>query len=147
SVVGKLPTTTQPLRSTTNAVVSPTPPGQEPGRVFGSICAKRLKDPLGEICTRVVPVPCRFALLLKLLTRMFPRVSFPTVRSIRNTPYGLTSPLLGTVEDIVVIVPGCGGILRCAWSAVVMIARQHASIVIVRNAASNPAFRLFIHSS
>src|SRR5260370_40441080 len=33
SVVGKLPTITHPVRSTTNAVVSPTPPGQEPGSV------------------------------------------------------------------------------------------------------------------
>src|SRR5260370_37269804 len=40
SVVGKLPTITHPVLSTTHAVVSPTPPGQPPGRVPALISAK-----------------------------------------------------------------------------------------------------------
>src|SRR5258706_16476237 len=49
SVVGTLPTITQPLCSTLSAVVRPTPPGQDPVRWFASICAKRLTEPPGEI--------------------------------------------------------------------------------------------------
>src|SRR6266853_5540694 len=37
SVVGKLPTTTQPLLSATKAVVKPIPPGQGPGSFVASI--------------------------------------------------------------------------------------------------------------
>src|SRR3984957_13976407 len=37
SLVGRLPTTTQPPGRTDRAVVSPTPPGQAPGRLLGSI--------------------------------------------------------------------------------------------------------------
>src|SRR5579862_9561694 len=105
SDVGKLPTITQPLRSTTKAVVRPTPPGHAPGRLPGSICAKRLKAPVGEIWTMVVPVPCRLELLLKLLIRILPRTSFPTLRGTRKTPYGLMSPLAGTVEETTVMLP------------------------------------------
>jgi hypothetical protein len=46
----------------------------------------------------VVPVPCTFALSLKLLTRMSPAVSRPSVAGTIATPYGFTSPLAGTVE-------------------------------------------------
>src|SRR5215469_2788698 len=77
SVVGRLPTMTHPDRSTTNAVVKPTPPGQEPGNEFGSICANNFVSPSpGDTCTMVVPVPCKlpvpceFGALLKLLTRI-----------------------------------------------------------------------------
>src|SRR5580698_612087 len=55
----------------------------------------------------VVPVPCRFWLLLKLLTRIFPLVSDPLVVGTRATPYGLRSPLLGIVEATSVMVPAC----------------------------------------
>src|SRR5215469_5192704 len=72
SLVGKLPTITHPRRSTTRAVVRPTPPGHAPGRFLALMWAKRLKEPLGEIWTMVVPVPCELALLLKLLTRTSP---------------------------------------------------------------------------
>src|SRR5438105_10201367 len=47
SLVGKLPTMTQPRCSTTSAVVSPTPPGQEPGNEAASIWAKRETVPFG----------------------------------------------------------------------------------------------------
>src|SRR6516162_6032451 len=99
SEVGKLPTITQPLRSTTKAVVRPTPPGHGPGSVVGSICANRLKFPVGEICTMVVPVPWKVLLALKLLIRMEPLFSRPMVLGTANTPYGLMSPLLGTVDE------------------------------------------------
>src|SRR5580700_10369613 len=79
---------THPLLRTARAVVKPRPPGHGPG--------KRL--PSGAICTIVVPVPCRFALLLKLLIRMLPLIRDPVLRGTRAMPYGLTSPLAGTVE-------------------------------------------------
>src|SRR5437588_3261683 len=94
SVVGTLPTITQPLCSTASAVVRPTPPGQAPGRSFALMWAKTLNEPLGEIWTMVVPVPCRFLLLLKLLTRTSPWTSFPTEFGTTTVPYGLTSPFL-----------------------------------------------------
>src|SRR4029077_21184714 len=76
SVVGRLPTITHPVRNTTNAVVSPTPPGQPPGRVPALISAKVVwLCALGAYCTIELPVPCRLPTggepaLLKLLTRM-----------------------------------------------------------------------------
>src|SRR4029077_14919 len=71
SVVGKLPTITHPLRSTTRAVVKPTPPGHRPGRFLASISANKFLFPSGEIWTMVVPVPWRLAALLKLLPSRF----------------------------------------------------------------------------
>src|ERR1700692_3059238 len=68
--VGSEPTITQPLFRTASAVVRPTPPGQLPWRLLGASVANTLARPFGEICMIVVPVPCRFFLLLKLLTRM-----------------------------------------------------------------------------
>ena len=52
------------------------------------------------ISTIVVPVPCTLALLLKLLTRTLPRNRSPVLRGMTATPYGLTSPLPGTVDAI-----------------------------------------------
>ncbi len=69
SVVGRLPTITQPLRSTDKAVVRPMPPGHGLGKFAALIWAKTLNVPLGAMSTIVVPVPCRFWLLLKLLTK------------------------------------------------------------------------------
>src|SRR5579864_9110489 len=69
SVVGKLPTITHPVRNTVRAVVSPTPPGQEPGSVAALIWANTVSPPLGAISTIVVPVPCRLLLPLKLLIK------------------------------------------------------------------------------
>src|SRR6185312_2345036 len=91
-------TITQPWRSTASAVVSPTPPGQRPGSVDVETRAKTLRRPPGETCTMVVPVPCRFARLLKLLTRTSPATSRPVDRFTTTVPYGLTSPLAGTVD-------------------------------------------------
>jgi len=78
SLVGKLPTITQPARKTTSAVVKPTPPGQEPGRLAALIGAKVCTAPAGEISIIVVPVPCRLAELLKLLTKRSPWTRFPS---------------------------------------------------------------------
>src|SRR5580692_220674 len=52
----------------------------------------------------VVPVPCRFITLLKLLIRNSPSIRFPLLSGTRATPYGLTSPLDGTVELRMVMV-------------------------------------------
>src|SRR5207237_9417577 len=86
AVAGSLPATARPVFSATRAVVKPSPAGQGPGKLWALICANRLTVPLGEICTIVVPVPCRLALLLKLLTRMLPRVSEPAVVGTTATP-------------------------------------------------------------
>src|ERR1700733_3395773 len=51
----------------------------------------------------VVPVPCSLALLLKLETKMSPGPSGPPEGKpggTKATPYGLTSPLAGTVDTI-----------------------------------------------
>ena len=57
SLVGKLPTMTQPPLSTTSAVVSPRPPGQGPGNFEALSAANRLWVPSGATSTMVVPVP------------------------------------------------------------------------------------------
>src|SRR5579863_6405590 len=97
-LVGSEPTITQPLCSAVRAVVRPTPPGQ-PGRFLLIVANTRIL-PFGVISTIVVPVPCTFALSLKLLTRMLPWVRLPVLLGMTATPYGLTSPLPGTVEAI-----------------------------------------------
>src|SRR5262249_16508979 len=102
SSVGRLPTTTQPPRRISSAVVRPTPPGQRPGSLDAMILANTLSFPDGETWTIVVPVPCRFLALLKLLIRTLPLTSERWLWGTRAVPYGLTSPLAGTVEPIVV---------------------------------------------
>src|SRR5215467_16285242 len=73
SAVGRLPTTTQPPGRMPRAVVRPTPPGHGPGSEEAVICANTVCFWLpGETCTIVVPVPCWFAALLKLLTSTLP---------------------------------------------------------------------------
>ena len=57
--------------------------------------------PPGEICTIVLPVPCRLDLALKLLIRTFPACRRPSLCRTTKMPYGLTSPLNGTVEVMV----------------------------------------------
>src|ERR1035437_170145 len=52
----------------------------------------------------VVPVPCKLALLLKLLTKISPLTRSPLLCCTTATPYGLISPLLGTVEAIILFV-------------------------------------------
>ena len=98
--MGSEPTITQPLRSTVRAVVRPTPPGQ-PNR-WGLIWANSETWPDGVTSTIVVPVPCTLALSLKLLTRTLPCHRCPVLRGMTATPYGLTSPLPGTVDASVV---------------------------------------------
>src|SRR4029077_16884517 len=102
SLVGRLPTTTQPPRRISRAVVRPTPPGHLPGSLAALIWAKTPSLPFGETWTIVVPVPWRFFELLKLLIRTSPLTSAPWLLVTRAIPYGLTSPLAGTVEPIVV---------------------------------------------
>src|SRR6266699_2138985 len=99
---GRFPTMTQPC-TRTRAVVSPTPPGHRPGSDFCVMCANTLRCPPGLIWTIVEPVPCRFLELLKLLTRMSPMCRRPRLRGTTTTPYGLTSPLRGTVEAILLV--------------------------------------------
>src|SRR5215469_18936372 len=65
------------------------------------ILANKLSFPDGETWTIVVPVPCRFLALLKLLIRTLPLTSEPALWEMSTVPYGLTSPLAGTVEPIV----------------------------------------------
>jgi hypothetical protein len=84
--VGKLPTITNPERSATRAVVNPTPPGQAPGSDPALMLANSDRLPLGEICTMVVPVPCRFAELLKLLTKTLFATNVPAVVGTTATP-------------------------------------------------------------
>src|ERR1019366_7868325 len=86
SFVGKLPTITNPERKATRAVVSPTPPGQLPGSDAASILANSVKTRLGEIWTIVVPVPCRLATLLKLLTSTLFATRAPFVLGTIATP-------------------------------------------------------------
>src|SRR4029077_7219443 len=100
-LVGSEPTITQPLRSTVSAVVRPTPPGQ-PRRCRLTV-ANSETWPCGVICTIVVPVPCTLALLLKLLTRVFPWPRCPVLTGTADPPKGLASPLAGTVEASVVM--------------------------------------------
>src|ERR1017187_1095017 len=98
---GRLRTRPQPC-TTASAVVSPMPPGQAPGSPDLEMPAKRVTWPAGEISTIVLPVPCRLALSLKLLTSTSPRCSLPWLLPTTATPYGLTSPLDGTVDARVV---------------------------------------------
>ena len=98
---GVLPTTTQPPGSTSSAVVRPTPPGHDPGSMLRLTLANSDRWPPGEISTSVLPVPCWFALSLKLLISTSPARRRPVLCRMIAMPYGLTSPLCGTVEAIV----------------------------------------------
>ena len=80
------------------------PPGHVPGRCAALIWANTWSAWFGATSTIVVPVPCVFALLLKLLTRTSPWSSLPALRGTTATPYGLRSPFSGTVEATVVMV-------------------------------------------
>src|SRR6185437_270684 len=95
-------------RSATRAVVRPMPPGQAPGRCAALIVAKVLTWPFGQTCTMVVPVPCRFEAALKLLTSTLPSCRAPADSGTTATPYGLTSPLAGTVDAIWVMFVSTG---------------------------------------
>src|SRR5580658_7420927 len=100
SDVGKLPTITHPDCNTDNAVVNPTPPGHAPGRFPALSSANTANvEPSGAISTIVVPVPCAFVTLLKLLTKKWPAWRLPTDRCTSTMPYGLTSPFPGTVVE------------------------------------------------
>src|SRR5579862_7412828 len=99
SVVGTLPTSTNPRCNTPKAVVSPSPCGPWKNTDWLPCCV---------ILTMVVPVPCRFELLLKFDTRMLPACNDPPCAipfGTNATPYGLTSLFGGTVDT------DCGGII------------------------------------
>src|SRR5271168_477604 len=78
SLLGVLPTITQPLLSTAIAVLRPMPPGHC-GRFCGNL-AKSVTDRVdGLISTIVPPVPCKFERLLKLSTSTSPLWILPTL--------------------------------------------------------------------
>src|ERR1700722_3638652 len=78
SVLGGLPTITQPLLNMVIAVVRPMPPGHC-GRACGSL-ANRVVDRVEGLKSMIVPpVPCRFEVLLKLSTRTSPFWILPDV--------------------------------------------------------------------
>src|ERR1700687_428912 len=92
SVDGKLQTRTNPLCRTCKAVVSPS----------GAVPPKNWNTGIvGGTSTMVVPVPWRFMLLLKFEIKISPGLIVPPVGNpggTNATPYGFTSPLLGTVD-------------------------------------------------
>src|SRR4029077_15849367 len=101
SVEGTFPTITKPLCSIASAVERPRP--VDP-LGWGGPAKKTRGGPAVETRTIVVPVPCRFALLLKFETRTCPGFRGPVPLwkpgGTKATPYGFTSPLGGTVERI-----------------------------------------------
>src|SRR5579859_7596180 len=103
SLVGRLPTMTHPDRNATNAVVNPIPPGHDPGTDAALRFANGVTLPLALTSTMVVPVPWRFDALLKSLIRTLSLASAPALAGTIATPYGLTSPLPGTVDATVVM--------------------------------------------
>src|SRR5215831_10250488 len=102
-VVGRLPTSTKPLFRTASAVVRP------------RFCPWKKVTGLLSVTsfTMVVPVPCLFDGWLKLDTRTSPGCSLlddGTPLGTKAMPYGLTSPVAGTVDAIVDV----GGRIDCA---------------------------------
>src|SRR5262249_20238889 len=95
SMVGRLPTTTQPPCRISSAVVRPTPPRQEPSSLAATMCANTLTLPRGETWTIVIPVPCRFLRLLKLANRELPLKRHPRLPGAAPPPIGLAAPVLG----------------------------------------------------
>ncbi|WP_187612072.1 hypothetical protein [Paraburkholderia sp. 31.1] len=104
SVVGTLPISTKPLLSTASAVVRPRLLPWK--NVTGSL--------LDTSLTIVAPVPCRFDFALKFDTTTSPGLSMlqdGTPGGTNAMPYGLKSPLAGTVGEVT----DCGGkIASCA---------------------------------
>src|ERR1700733_14996070 len=105
SVVGTLPTMTKPPLRPTGAVLNP-----------GRLLVKNVTAlpggaivPVGLNCPIVAPVPCTpvtgtVSVLLKLLTSTSPAAMIPPpgkCSGTNATPYGLTSPLPGTVEELI----------------------------------------------
>src|SRR5260370_36669019 len=93
-VVGRLPTSTKPFLSTASAVVRP------------RFCPWKKVTGLPSVTslTMVVPVPCLFDGALKLDTRTSPGISVVeggTPLGTKAMPYGLRSPLVGTVAATV----------------------------------------------
>src|ERR1700722_2966594 len=89
---GKFPTRTNPFFKTFKAVVSPS--GAVPLKNWNTGAA-------GGTSTMVVPVPWRFALLLKFEIKISPGLIVPPAGNpggTKATPYGFTSPLAGTVD-------------------------------------------------
>src|ERR1700722_9211819 len=121
AVVGRLPTTTQPPGSTDSAVVKPIPPGHGPDVDAWLIWANWVTVPSGISWTMVDPVPCALLALLKLLTSTPPCTRSPVLWGTTTIPYGLTSPLAGTVEGPGTTLENCdrkAGGFACAFPVV-----------------------------
>src|ERR1700735_1787821 len=90
----------------------------------------------------VVPVPCTLAWSLKLLTRTLPRNRSPVVRGTTKTPYGLTSPLPGTVDAITEVL--CRGPTKTGNPPALALPAEPASrpAAVTAIAASPAAYRL-----
>src|SRR5216683_6772337 len=89
---GKLPTKTKPFCRMLRAVVRPS--GAFPWK-------KSANGAFAGTSTMVVPLPCRFELALKLDTSTSPGLIVPPLGKLagtKATPYGLRSPLDGTVD-------------------------------------------------
>jgi hypothetical protein len=97
SLLGVLPTMTQPLLSTVIAVDRPTPPGHS-FRSCGTLANSDSFSVVGLNLTIVVPTPCKFAALLKLSIRTSSFSSLSCVIGEIASAYGFWSPLSGTVD-------------------------------------------------
>src|SRR5271154_3633305 len=84
SLLGVLPTITQPLLSTVIAVLRPTPPGHC-GRFCGNLAKSVVEWLAGLISTIVPPVPCKLERLLKLSTSTSPLWILPTLAGATTT--------------------------------------------------------------
>ena len=84
SVLGVLPTITQPLLSIVMAVVRPMPPGHC-GRFCGSLAKSDVDRVEGLKSMIVPPAPCRFDVLLKLSTRTSPFWILPELTGATTT--------------------------------------------------------------
>src|SRR6516225_6590879 len=121
SVVGRLPTSTNPAFKTPNAVVSPT--GGVPPK------NKDAGPPLCLICTIVEPVPWMPELLLKFETRTSPARSGPpggNPSGTNATPYGFPSPLPESVETEMTGDP-VGGMIGLSPSESAVLANEISS--------------------
>src|SRR5580704_8464317 len=131
STDGKLPTNTNPFCRMFKAVESPS----------GAVLPKNWNTgAAGGISTIVVPVPWRFALLLKLETKISPGLMVPPAGKpggTKATPYGFTSPLPGTV-DTVRTGPGRNG--RSSSSASKTPEHRRQEMTAAANTFSTPDF-------
>jgi hypothetical protein len=97
-VVGKLPTTTYPPGTTLSAGRQTNPTGAAATQApRGDVREQRALTAGRDLINRRAGA-WLLALSLKLLTSNAPECSLPTLLGTITMPYGLTSPLAGTVE-------------------------------------------------